>query len=92
MDLERPASDPGGDGAESWAVSEQPRLRDGSRLNFRHDLKKGALAPAYKVVLLREVPQRVAKYDVRLRAASLRAVQAMHTILTQMVFFKCNCC
>ena len=32
------------------------------------------------------------KYDVSLREASLRAVQAMHTILTRMVLFHCNVC
>ena len=35
---------------------------------------------------------RVAKYDVRLRESSLRAVQAMHAILSRMVLFHCNEC
>jgi len=38
------------------------------------------------------LPVRVAKYDVRLREASLRAVQAMHAILSRMVLFRCNDC
>ena len=35
---------------------------------------------------------RVAKYDVRLRDQSLRAVQAMHAILSRMVLFQCGVC
>ena len=44
----------------------------------------------YNHVPLKKVPLRVAKYDVRLREAPLRAVQAMHAILTNMVLFSCN--
>ena len=40
----------------------------------------------------KEVPLRVLKYDVQLREASLRAVHAMHTILTRMVLFNCTVC
>ena len=35
---------------------------------------------------------RVAKYDVRLREAPLRAAQAMHAILTNMGLFECHDC
>ena len=34
----------------------------------------------------------MAKYDVQLREAALRAVQAMHAILSSMVVFTCNDC
>ncbi len=42
--LERSASDPGADAPESWAVIQQPCLRDGSEVDFRRDLKNSALA------------------------------------------------
>ena len=35
---------------------------------------------------------RVAKYDVNMRDAPLRAVQAMHTLFSRMVVFTCNDC
>ena len=41
---------------------------------------------------LKKVPVRVAKYDVELRDAPLRASQAMHAILSRMVLFTCNDC
>ena len=44
------------------------------------------------VLPLKLIPLRVAKYDVCLREQPLRAVHAMHTILTSMVMFRCWCC
>ena len=44
------------------------------------------------LVPVKKLSLRVAKYDVVLRHRSLRAVQAMHTILTRMVVFQCKCC
>ena len=55
-------------------------------------LDKGELQPSYITVPLKKVPVRVAKYDVPLREAALRAVQAMHAILNSMVLFTCNDC
>ena len=52
-------------------------------------LDKGELQPSYITVPLKKVPVRVAKYDVPLREAALRAVQAMHAILSSMVLFTC---
>ena len=46
----------------------------------------------FVLVPLKNVPVRVAKYDVRLRDASVRAVQGMHALLTNMVRFTCNDC
>ena len=44
------------------------------------------------VVPVKDVPVCVARYDVVLREAPLRAAHAMHTILTRMVMFRCTCC
>ena len=44
------------------------------------------------VLPVNRVPLRGARYDVCLRETSLRAVQAMHTILTRMVMFSCHWC
>ena len=44
------------------------------------------------MIPVKKVRMRSAKYDVCLRESSLRAVQAMHTILTRMVMFSCNWC
>ena len=44
------------------------------------------------VVPLKLAARRFAKFDVKLRLASLRAVHAMHTILTRMVLFECRFC
>ena len=46
----------------------------------------------YRPVPVKKIPVRVAKYDVHLRESSLRAVQAMHAILSHMVKFTCNHC
>ena len=44
------------------------------------------------VIPLKKVPLRVAKFDVRLKEASLRAVHAQQSILSSMVMFSCNWC
>ena len=44
------------------------------------------------LLALKTVPLRVAKYDVQLRDASVRAVQAAQAILTRMVKFTCHEC
>ena len=50
------------------------------------------LVKHYRCVPLKKVPFRVSKYDVNLRESPLRAVQAMHAILSRMVLFRCNDC
>ena len=59
---------------------------------LRRALATGQLLAEYLVVPLKKFPVRVAKYDVRLRDQSLRAVQAMHAILSRMVLFNCGVC
>ena len=46
---------------------------------------KDMVDKTWRVVPLKMVPVCVAKYDLCLREAALRAVQAMHTILGRMV-------
>ena len=46
----------------------------------------------YVPVPAKKVPVRVVKYDTKLREASLRAVQAVHAMLTRVVLFECNEC
>ena len=74
-----------------WVVRPQPRVLNGrgrgEKANLRPYIADGRILPQYNVVPLKKVPVRVLKYDVSLRDASLRAVQAMHTILTRIVFF-----
>ena len=83
-------------GEQAWLVERGGRSahrnRLGKNLNLFRSLGKGALPKEYRVVSLKHLPVRVAKYDVNLRDAPLRAVQAMHTILSRMVLFTCNEC
>ena len=44
------------------------------------------------VVPVNRLPLRGARYDVCLREVPLRAVHAMHTILSRMVMFECSWC
>ena len=44
------------------------------------------------VIPVKKLLLRAAKYDVVLRESSVRAVHAMHTILSRMVMFHCKCC
>ena len=46
----------------------------------------------YSLVVLKTVPERVAKYDVQLRESPLHAVHAMHAMTTNMVHFTCKEC
>ena len=62
------------------------------QIDTRRLLDVGAVEPAYAAVPLKKVPVRVAKYDVQLREAALRATQAMHAMLSHMVLFTCNDC
>ena len=68
----------------------QKKLSLGSVDDVRQMRK--ALLKNYHLVPLKKVPVRVAKYDVRLRQGALRAVQAMHAILSHMVLFDCKVC
>ena len=54
--------------------------------------KANILQKSYRPVPVKKIPGRVAKYDVHLRESSLRAVQAMHAILSHMVIFTCDHC
>ena len=66
--------------------------KTGIKENLRPYIADGRLLSQYTVVPLKKIPARVLKYDVPLRDATLRAVQAMHTILTRMVLFNCTVC
>ena len=46
----------------------------------------------FRLVPIKKAPLRVAKFFVRLRETSLRAAHAVHTMLTRMVLFECDCC
>ena len=67
-------------------------VQQSQQLDVRPLLERGVLAPQYVLVPLKKVPLRVAKYEVVLREAPLRATQALHAILTRMVVFTCNQC
>ncbi len=56
----------------------------------RHGVR--GMLPEVLVLPVDRIPLRVAKYDVVLREAPLRAVQAEQTMLTRMVKFECNWC
>ena len=83
-------------GTHAWLlerpVSSSDRHRSGKDLHLDRKLDKGAVGSEYRVVSLKHLRVRVAKYDVNLRDAPLCAVQAMHTILSRMVLFTCNEC
>ena len=64
--------------------------RNGIEEDLRSYIADGRILSQYNAVSLKKIPARVLKYDVSLRDASLRAVQAMHTILTRMVLFHCS--
>ena len=51
-----------------------------------------SLQDEYVPVPAKRVPVRAVKYDTQLRKASLRAVQAMHAIMSRLVRFECNEC
>ena len=67
-------------------------LKSGVRLNSHRLVRDGILLSKYRVVPVGKVPVRVAKYDVHLRESGLRAVHAMHAILSRMVRFCCHHC
>ena len=92
--------------SRSWNLIQNPevsrgkaeRIGGGIRKDYRHVCSddvippEGMLAKCFILLPLKRFPLRVAKYDVRLRDASLRAVHAMHAILSRMVLFHCNEC
>ena len=59
---------------------------------MEHAIKAKRLPEECIAIPVRQVPLRVAKYDVAFRQDSLWAVQAVHTILMRMVLFECKCC
>ena len=65
---------------------------DARRKRLEEEMQQQVIWPEVLVVPVGRVPTRHAKYDVRLRNSSLRAVQAMHTMLSRMVMFTCTCC
>ena len=79
-----------------WVVRPKAHILDdnkhGTQADLRIYIEDGRILSHYNVVPLKKIPARVLKYDVSLRDASLRAVQAMHTILTRMVLFNCTVC
>ena len=54
-------------------------------LDAKHGYRNKVIEREYRLLPVKKVPVRVAKYDVNLRESPLRAVQAMHAILTHMV-------
>ncbi len=78
--------------AEPQYVPHPGRPNGRGRIHTDRLLEEGTVEAAYTAVPLKKVPVRVAKYDVQVREASLRAVQAMHAILSHMVVFTCNEC
>ena len=79
---------------DAWRVKPQAQLeRQGKvRRNLRYGKHFQQFDEDFILIPLKKFPVRVAKYDVRLRDASLRAAQAMHAILTRMVLFQCHEC
>ena len=75
---------------ERWQKIAQPRHL-GKQHNLRREPQR-CLPLEVAVVPIKQAPLRVAKYFVRLRESSLRAVHAVHAMLTRMVLFDCNCC
>ena len=79
-----------------WKLIENANVFDsrsrGKRLDHRPAVKSGILPSELQQVPVKKIPVRVAKYDVNLRESSLRAAQAMHTILSRMLLFVCNDC
>ena len=61
-------------------------------LDAKHGYRNKVIEREYRFLPVKKIPVRVAKYDVNLRESPLRAVQAMHAILTHMVLFTCNHC
>jgi len=55
-------------------------------------IPQAALRPYLRMIPVKDIPLRVSKFDVTLRDAPLRAVHAVHTILTRMVMFRCLVC
>ena len=72
-------------GMRAWGEVHVKKLREVVQWLGLYD--KGLL-----VIPVKCVPLRVAKYDVVLREKPLRAMQAMHTILTRQVMFRCWIC
>ena len=87
---------PAAEGEEAWRLMPQARRvagrKAGECANYRNQVKSGVISSEYKFVPLKKIPVRVAKYDLRLRENSLRAVHAMHTILSHVVLFRCKHC
>ena len=67
-------------------------MKPRKQIHTDEHIEKGKVKEQYDLVPLKKVPVRVAKYDVQLRDAPLRATQAMHAILSRMVLFTCNDC
>ncbi len=55
-------------------------------------IREAPLRDHLRMIPVKDIPLRVSKFDVALRDAPLRAVHAMHTILTRMVMFRCLVC
>ena len=77
---------------ERWQTELDADKHTDNRINLRQRLKENRIASHWQLVQLKDLPRRVAKYEANLRESSLRAVQAMHTILSRMVLFECNDC
>ena len=84
--------------AKPWTLQPQARKLEAGhghvneQLDYRPLVEAGAVQKEYKIISLKRVPVRVAKYDLQLRDNALRATQAMHAILSHMCLFHCNEC
>ena len=77
---------------KSWQTEPDAGKHTTQRINLRSAIQQVRIPNSWQIVQLKALPRRVAKYEVALRESSLRAVQAMHTILWRMVRFDCNDC
>jgi hypothetical protein len=59
---------------------------------LRKQISSPPIRQLMRVIPFKQVPLRVSKFDVALKAAPLRAVHAAQTILTRMVMFRCLVC
>ena len=69
-----------------------PKMRREQEEELAAVEKRCALYAKCLVIPVNRLPLRGARYDVSLRDALLRAVHAMHAILSRMVMFQCSWC
>ena len=73
---------------EEEAISKARRACD----DLRQKVSAAPVRDFLRIVPYNDIPLRVVKFDVPLRAAPLRAVHVAHTVLSRMVMFRCLVC